>query len=146
MPASWKKAIIEFLKSAGRTLVVLAIIGGAQVLVSLLVWQVMFRDHPQGFAMGLTLVGFASWFLSFLVGLGGRRYAAGMSGVGNPALAGLLSDRKTLHQPGEQLDRSGCGCLVFGASVIPLAIAFIIRVQADLSAGKNWQDIFPPLQ
>ena len=144
MPVSWKKAILGFLKTSGRTLAVIAIIGGVQILVSLVVWQILFRSHPQGFALGLTLVGFASWFFSFLIGLGGRRYVAGMSGA--PALAGLLSYRKALGQPSEQLDRSGCGCLVFAASTIPMAIAFVIRVQADFSAGKSWQDIFPPLQ
>jgi hypothetical protein len=145
MPVSWKKAILGFLQAAGRTLAVIAIVGGAQTVVSLLVWQMLFRAYPMGFSMGLSLVGFASWLLSFAMGLGGRRvYSTGMSG--SPALTGLLSARKALDQPKDQLDRNGCGCLLFVASVIPLGIAFLIRVQADLSSGKSWQDIFPPIE
>jgi hypothetical protein len=104
----------------------------------------VFREYPQGFAMGLTLVGFASWFLSFMMGIGGRRYAVGSSS--SPSSSGVLSTRKALKRPSSQFDRSGCGCLFFIASVIPLAIAFIIRIQADMSTGKSWQDIFPPMQ
>jgi hypothetical protein len=143
MPASWKKTILGLLHKASRTLVVIAVVGGAQVLLSLLVWQMLFRNYPLGFSMGLTLVGFASWFLSFLLGFGGRHPAATPSGP--TPLPGTLSQRQALNKLGGQNDRGGCGCLLFAASLIPLVIAFIIRVQADMGAGKSWQDIFPPM-
>ncbi|MBN1580990.1 MAG: hypothetical protein JXA89_09835 [Anaerolineae bacterium] len=143
MPVSWKRAIIEVLKGASNSLILIAITGGAQTLLSLLVWQMLFGSEPLGFSMGLTLVGFAGWFLSLLMGFGGRRSAAAPSGP--TPFPSVLSNRTALQQLGSQSDRAGCGCLIFVASLIPLAIAFAIRVQADMSTGKSWQDIFPPL-
>ena len=142
MPASWKKAILGFLIESRNTLAMIAIIGGAQTLFSLLLWQVLFRKYPLGFSMGLTLVGFASWFLSFLMGFGSRRFTSGSPRSLFPA--GMLAQPKTSNRSDPQSDRGGCGCLLFAASLIPLAIAFVIRTQADLSTGKTWQDIFPP--
>jgi hypothetical protein len=34
---------------------------------------------------------------------------------------------------------------MFLSSLIPLVLAFILRVQADMQSGKTWSDIFPAL-
>jgi hypothetical protein len=44
-----------------------------------------------------------------------------------------------------QLKRSGCGFMIILSSVIPLGLAFILRLQADLQAGLTLRDIFPPI-
>ncbi len=144
MPQRWKNALRPILTGLRNSILNIALIGGAQILLALLIWQTLFRSQDQGFSMALTLVGFASWFLSFFMSLSSRRYASGAGQT--PLLAGMLANMaasKSKRQP--PIDRSGCGCLAFFASLIPLGIAFALRIQADLSAGKTWQDIFPPI-
>jgi len=45
-----------------------------------------------------------------------------------------------------KVQRAGCGFVLFLSSIIPLGLAFILRVRADLRAGMTWSDLFPPLQ
>ncbi len=146
MMLNWKSRLKEFSSNARRTLVVLVIIAAIQIVVSLLAWQILFRNHAQGLAMGLSLVGFLSWFLSFFgAGLGGR-VASARARMQNPALPFVPADEKKEREQGtEPIDQSSWGCLLFFASLIPLLVAFILRVQADFAAGKTWNDIFPPM-
>ena len=55
------------------------IFGAAQILAALLAWQILFRSHPQGFAMGLTLIGFASWAFAFMTSSRGRPMGRSMA-------------------------------------------------------------------
>lgn len=146
MTLNLKSRLKELLNNARRTLSVLAIIAAIQIVVALLAWQILFRSHAQGLAMGLSLVGFLSWFVSFFsAGLGGR-VASARARIQNPALPFVPADEKKERDLGSQpVDQSGFGCLLFFASLIPLLIAFVLRIQADFAAGKTWNDIFPPM-
>lgn len=144
MSKSWKSKFRGILGDVQRTAyragVVIAIIVGIQIVVSLLAWLILFRRYPQGLSMGLTLVGFLSWFLSFFTSEMSGRTVAARTRVQMPYLP-ISVDQD--EEPG--FDSSGLGCLIFVAGTVPLAIAFVLRVQADLSAGKTWADIFPPM-
>lgn len=122
----------------------LLVVGGIQILLSLPVWALLFRSYPLGFSMALSLIGFASWLLASLLSFG----------LGRRPTGGTLPDRSPLGASGTnpfvdhiqtQLDRSGCGFMLFLSSVIPLGLAFVLRLHADLQAGRTWNDIFPPL-
>jgi len=44
-----------------------------------------------------------------------------------------------------QIERCGCGTVLFLSSLVPLALAFALRIQADMRSGKTWSDIFPSM-
>lgn len=151
MPFPWKKWAASGLKNVQKGAMAIVTIATIQILLSVLVWQVLFRRFPQGFSMGLTLVGFASWFFSMFPGRGSRRYAPGGAMPFNP-LSRLEkpAERSAERASTGSAERDGArtnsaGCLLFIASLIPLGIAFALRVRADLNSGKTWQDIFPPM-
>lgn len=151
MPAAWQKWIAARWKDVRDLALVACVVGGLQVLVSLLIWQVLFRSYPMGLSMALTLVGFGGWLISFFAcsrssgraPLGMRPWG-GVPGGGRPQdnlpLGSALPDRAR-----EQLERSGCGCLLVVSSLIPLGIALALRLMADFRVGKTWSDIFPPM-
>ena len=124
------------------------IFGGAQILLALLLWQTLFRSHPQGFAMGLTLVGFGSWAISFFTSSRRRRWST-PSGLGFPQQA--PQTKPSTPRPGnpattrlqEQLGSAGCGAVLFLSGLVSLGLAFTLRVRADMQAGMTWSDIFP---
>jgi hypothetical protein len=122
----------------------------AQILLALLFWQLLFRTHPQGFALGLTLVGFACWAISFMTSF--RRPIRMMS-----PLEASLGSRTRQPSPGEprrarsadggkwqaRLQSAGCSTVLFLSGLISLALAFALRVRADMRMGMTWSDIFP---
>ena len=122
------------------------IVGCIQVLISMLVWSVVFRNQPLGFSMALSAVGFGSWILSFFTSYGGRRRlrgrAAAPSDLPNPSSAPI---HPLVGRVQGQVQRAGCGFVLICASFIPLGVAFILRLRADLRAGLTLRDIFPPM-
>jgi|GEM_PF-4041712 len=146
MRQNWKNKLRNALDDARRTIIVVAIIAGIQIAISLLAWLVLFRRYAQGLAMGLTLVGFLSWFLSFFTSELNSRVAGARARLQAPYQPFISADEKKEHDLSKQTpDRFDLGCLIFIAGIIPLLIAFALRVHADLSAGKTWADIFPPI-
>jgi hypothetical protein len=127
------------------------VFGSAQILLALFFWQVLFRSHLQGFAMGLTLVGFASWAISFMTSFRGTR-----SRARSPLEATLGSQTREpsadAPQRGNapargrlqaQLQGAGCSTVLFLSGLISLGLAFALRVRADMQTGMTWSDIFP---
>ncbi|MBL7200891.1 MAG: hypothetical protein ISS56_12140 [Anaerolineae bacterium] len=142
---SWEKLVRTIWKSVRDFALTIGLVGGGQVLVSLLVWPLLFRSDPLGFSLSLSLVGFASWLLAFVLSFGDRRRSRGMVAP----VAGL-SVRNAPPRPvagtlQAQVERSGCGFVLLVSSVVPLGLAFALRLQADLQSGKTWSDIFPPM-
>jgi hypothetical protein len=119
-------------------------VGGLQVLVSLVVWFLVFRTQPLGFSMALSLVGFVSWLVALFQSMGARRRALNtLSPVQrSPILSVPYPFADSLQT---QVDRLGCGFVLVISSLIPLGIAFALRLRADMAAGLTWGDIFPPL-
>jgi hypothetical protein len=122
------------------------VFSGVQTLVALLAWQLLFRDHPQGFAMGLSLVGFAAWGLAFLLSF--RRPARpGIRPMGRTTPPPSAQAREGDTAPGgrlqAQLGTAGCGTVLFLSGLVALGLAFVLRVRADMQAGMTWSDIFP---
>jgi hypothetical protein len=122
------------------------VFAGVQILSALLFWQLLFRSHPQGFAMGLTLVGFGSWALAMLAGPRGRSIRGARYGTARmdppPELSppAHLSAREKLM---ERISNVGCGTVLFLSGLVVLALAFVLRVRADMQAGMTWNDLFP---
>jgi len=143
MLKDWQKNITPFLRGLRSTALWTLLVGVAQVLLSLLVWQLVFADYPLGFSMALTLVGFGSWFFSFFA-----TFSTGRRGFGPLTNAPEDVDQASgiVGRVQDDLGRTGCATVLFTGSLVPLAIAFWLRVQADLSSGKTWSDIFPPMQ
>jgi hypothetical protein len=127
------------------------VVGGIQILLSLLPWFVLLRSQPLGFSMALTLIGFGGWFVGFASSISTRRRIPRRpmarppsASSPPPAIARRMTHPLTVRFQ-EQLDRLGCGTVLFFSSLLPLALAFFIRVQADLRTGKTWNDIFPTM-
>jgi hypothetical protein len=121
------------------------IFAAAQILLALLFWQLFFRSHPQGFAMGLTLVGFASWVIAFVMVLRRRHRRPG---IGRAALQPAMARKPGADAPATRklpthLGSAGCGTILLLSGLVSLALAFTLRVRADMQAGMTWSDIFP---
>jgi hypothetical protein len=139
-------------RSRARDLAInVLVFGTAQILIALLLWQIVFRTHPQGFAMGLTLIGFASWAVAFMTSsrrprsrrmspqeawLGSRK---GESSSEAPS-RGKAPAPESLRA---RLQGAGCSTVLFLSGLISLGLAFALRVRADMQAGMTWSDIFP---
>lgn len=119
--------------------------GAVQVMLALLAWQILFRAHPQGFAMGLTLVGFASWALAFMSSSRGRPPIG--RGMARAPLQrqgrATQPDSPTTNKLQEQLGSAGLSAVLFFAGLLVLGLAFALRVRADMQTGMTWSDIFP---
>jgi hypothetical protein len=123
----------------------------AQFLIALLFWQLVFRRHSQGFAMGLTLVGFASWAISFMTS--SRRARSRARSPLETRLGSRVRDvpddapprGNALAQGKLQARFQGAGCstVLFLSGLISLGLAFVLRVRADMQTGMTWSDIFP---
>jgi hypothetical protein len=146
-----------FLRRARDLALTLSVFGGVQILLSLSLWPILFRSHPQGFAMALTLVGFGGWFAAFVTSFRrtrlprstGEAYAAnsgaaepGPSSLGPPNMIGE-DDSTMTERLKTQVDRTGCGTVLFLSGLLPLGLAFVLRIQADMQSGKTWNEIFP---
>jgi hypothetical protein len=151
MHSDARRMFYNWICSARDLALTILLFGGAQILLSLLLWPALFRSHPQGFSMALSLVGFGGWFVGFASSIGARRAmarqatarqpgAAEQAATETPEAALPLADRLK-----GQVQRSGCGTVLFLSSLLPLALAFVLRVQADMRSGKTWNDIFPSM-
>jgi len=164
MPRSWRRIGREILERVGAFLLDVLIIGSVEMFASFLLWLVIFRSAPLGFSMALTVVGFIGWFIAFLLSFRSRpsrlqemRANMMFSPFGNflnPAMArpeetekdededanGDKKDKEDDVSLGERMART---MVFFIASLIPLGIAFAIRLQADFALGKSWEEIFP---
>jgi hypothetical protein len=157
MPIGWRthsdarKTAYNWMCGVRDLALCILILGGAQILLSLLLWPALFRSHPQGFSMALSLVGFGGWFVGFASSIGARRAMARRATAPEPgALEQPPTDTPEAAQPlvarlKGQIERCGCGTVLFLSSLVPLALAFALRVQADMQSGKTWSDIFPSM-
>jgi hypothetical protein len=155
MPTSWRKALRVILQRAGAYGVQVLIVAGVELLVALPIWLGLFRSHPLGFPMALTLVGLPGWFmalvLSFQPSRGGAVRAGFMlSPLTMVPLQGLFltrGDRAADAKPTRisRSERIGCVTVLFLGSTLVLLLAFGLRLRADFALGKTWKDIFPEM-
>jgi hypothetical protein len=138
-------ALWIYIRNWGLTVL---IVGGIQVLLALLIWPILFRARSLGFSLALSLVGFASWIPSIALSFGfRRRLPRPGTGAAQPSTK-VTAPRQmppVIDQVQAQVERAGCGWTLFVSSIIPLGLAFVMRVQADLGTGKTWREIIPPL-
>ena len=144
MSIKWRDILYGILTGLRDFALTVLVVGAVQILIGLILWPLVFRDHPLGLSMALSLVGFASWLVSFIMSLGERRrrrfgddpgLAPPEGFKGPPILDGMQS----------QVQRSGCGFLLLVGSLLPLGIAFALRLRADLQAGMSIRTLFPPM-
>jgi hypothetical protein len=121
----------------------LLITGGVQVVVGLVLWPLLFRSQKLGLSMALSLVGFGSWVLSFLLSISGRR--GRLTGEMPLEPPGMFEGHAVLERVEDQIQRAGCGFTLLMSSLVPLGIAFILRLQSDLRSGLTLREIFPPM-
>lgn len=151
MPSRWQGTAQSLMKRLLDLVLTTLVLGGVQILLSLLVWLLLFRSHVLGFSMALTLVGFGGWFIGFASSFGARRgmsqrYTARQPDARErPPTSALRVAHPLADRFQEQIERSGCGTILFFSSLLPLALAFVLRLQADLQSGKTWNDIFPKM-
>jgi hypothetical protein len=143
MSIGWRKPVAALLIRVRDFALNLLVMGGIEVLIALAMWPLLFRRYPQGFSMALSLVGFSVWVIASVASLGNR----GRPGSPMSAASSELNpspNRPILGRLRRQL-QPGCGSQFFFSGFVPLALAFILRVRADLQAGYTWHDLFPPL-
>ena len=148
MPSKWRESLHSALRALRDFAVTVLVVGGAQVLIALLLWPIMFKNHPVGFSMALSLVGFSSWLLSFMISFADRRRTRlmNMRMAGPPMQPIAPSESRTFSERmQDQAQRMGCGFTLLAASFVPLGIAFVLRLRYDMRAGLTLRDIFPPL-
>lgn len=143
MSTGWRKPIAALWVRVRDLVLNLLIMGGGEVLIALAVWPLLFGKYPQGFSMALSLVGFGVWVIAGAASLNYR----GRPGFRGPGMGDEQNSSPSLHSSGRlwQL-QLGCGFPFFLSSFVPLTLAFILRVRADLLAGYTWHDLFPPLR
>jgi hypothetical protein len=133
-----------WVRACGQAITVL-IYTAAQLVLALIFWQLLFRSRDQGFALGLTLVGFASWAIMFVTGFRARprpmtQQEAWLGAQTTKAEGDASSARGKLNA---RLDMAGCGTALFLSGLITLSLALVLRVRADMQTGKTLSDIFP---
>ena len=156
MPTSWRKALRAIWKRASAYGVQVLIVAGVEVLVALLVWLVLFRSHPLGFPMALTLVGLPGWFMALVLSFQPSRSGALRAGfMLSPLTMAPIQDlfqtrgARAADAKRTRLSRSeriGCVTVVFLGSLLVLLLAFGLRLRADFAMGKTWKEIFPEMQ
>ena len=142
MSTGWRKPVAVFWVRARDLALNVLIMGGSEILIALVAWPLLFAKYPQGFSMALSLVGFAVWVIASVASLSNR----GRPGFRSPTADSELNSSPSLPslgRPGQF--RPGCGFPFFLSSFVPLTLALILRVRADLQAGYTWHDLFPPL-
>ena len=155
MPTSWRKALRAIFQRAGAYGVQVSIVAGVEVLVALLVWLALFRSHPLGFPMALTLVGLPACFVAFVLSFqpsrgGAVRAGFMLSPLTMAPLQGLFqtTGARSTDAKRPRISRSeriGCATVVFLGSLLVLLLAFGLRLRADFALGKTWEDIFPEM-
>ena len=144
MSIKWREMLRGMLIGLRDFALTVSVVGAVQVLIGLALWPLLFRAQPLGLSMALSLVGFASWLLSFILSMGDRRRRRfdGEDGLAPP---GGFKGPAILDGLQGQVQRSGCGFILLVGSLIPLGIAFALRLRADLQAGMSLRTLFPPM-
>jgi hypothetical protein len=151
MPIDWHKRGLNLAKRTRDLALTALALGGAQIVLALLLWLAILRSQPLGFSMALSLVGFGGWFVALASSLGAQRSMRDQGRARRPsAPQPNQADTPTAMPPWmalgrERIERSGCGLVLFLSGLIPLGLAFYLRLQADMRLGKTWSDIFPTL-
>jgi hypothetical protein len=143
MSTKWRSVLRSALASLRDFALTMLIAGGAQVVVGLILWPLFFRSQELGLSMALSLVGFGSWVVSFLMSVTGRRGRLTNDMPLEPPE--LLEDHAVLGRVQEQIQRAGCGFTLLMSSLVPLGIALMLRLQSDLRSGLTLREIFPPM-
>jgi hypothetical protein len=148
MSIKWRATLRAALLSLRDFAVTILIVGGIQVLVGLFLWPIVFRKQPAGLSMALSAVGFGCWVFAFGASFADRRRRRladlSMAGAAPPPLSDAPGGT-LMNQMQEQVRRSGCGFVLLAASMIPLGIALVLRIQYDMRAGYTLREIFPPM-
>ena len=151
MPGTWQDKARNILRHVRDLALAVLVIGGAQIALSLIPWLALLRSQPLGFSMALSIVGFGGWFLGFATSIGVRRASPGRVSVRQPSpdaqspAEAPRMPRSLIDEFRDRIGRAGCGLVLFLSSLLPLALAFGLRLQADLQSGKTWSDIFSTL-
>ena len=152
MSSRWQQTALNLMKHLRDLVLTALILGSIQLLLAVLPWLALFRAYPHGFSMALTLVGFGGWFIAFATSIGVRRTMSRRpatvrppSAVGQPPGSVPKISNPLVVRFQEQFERSGCGTILFLSSLMPLVLAFVLRLQADMQSGKTWNDIFPTM-
>ena len=143
MSAKWRRALHTALTGLRDLTLSLLVIGGAQVVIGLVLWPLIFRGQALGLSMALSLVGFGSWVLSFIMSVTGRRGRLTSEMPIEPP--NMFEDHPVLEGVQDQIKRAGCGFMLLLSSIVPLGIALVLRLQSDLRAGLELREIFPPM-
>ena len=151
MSSRWQSTAQSLIKRLRDLALTVLVFGVAQILISFLLWLMFFRSHLQGFSMALTLVGFGGWFIGFVASIGVRRGMSQRSAARQPdaperpAASASRATHPWVERFQEQIEGSGCSTVLLFSSLLPLALAFVLRLQADMQSGKTWNDIFPKM-
>ncbi len=143
MSAKWRSILRSALIGLRDLALTLLITGGAQVVVGLVLWPLLFRGQELGLSLALSLVGFGSWVLSFLMSISGRRGRLTNEMPMEPPE--LFEDQAVLARVQDQIQRAGCGFTLLMSSLVPLGISLVLRLQSDLRSGLTLREIFPPM-
>jgi hypothetical protein len=141
--AMWRQALHTALNGLRDLALSMLIVGGGQVVLGLILWPLIFRRQELGFSMALSLVGFGSWLLSFIMSFTSRRGRLNNEMPIEPPRA--FEDHPVLESVQDQIQRTGCGFMLLISSSIPLGIALLLRLQHDLRTGLELREIFPPM-
>jgi hypothetical protein len=57
----------------------------------------------------------------------------------------VFEDHPILDGVQDKIQRAGCGFVLLVSSIVPLGIALVLRLQADLRSGLELREIFPPM-
>ena len=144
MSIKWRDMLRGMLIGLRDFALTVLFVGAVQVLIGLVVWPLVFRGHPLGLSLALSLVGFGCWLVSFILSLGSSRRRR-FDDEGGLAPAGGFKGPPILDSLQGQVQRSGCGFILLVASLVPLGIAFALRLRADLQAGMTIRTLFPPM-
>ena len=143
MSVRWQNILHRALIGLRDLALTLLITGGAQVVIGFVLWPLLFRGQKLGLSLALSLVGFGSWALAFLLSISVRRGRL----VGEIPLEppGPFEDHPVLGGVQDQIQRAGGGFTLLMSSLVPLGIALVLRVQSDLRSGLTLREIFPPM-
>jgi hypothetical protein len=151
MPVNWQRVALNLATRARDLALTVLALGSVQIVLSLLLWLAILRAQPLGFSMALSLVGFGGWFVALGSTLGAQRSTRDRGRSRRPSAPKQNPADVPTAMPlwvakiRELIERSGCGLVLFLSGLIPLGLAFYLRLQADMRLGKTWSDIFPTL-
>jgi hypothetical protein len=144
----WQRLVHKALQRLRDFALTVLVIGGIQILVALAVRPILFARHPVGFSMALSLVGFFCWALSFLLSFSNqRRRRRAHSAIMGPPATPIAEPKggSVFEHMQKQAQQADYGFVLLVSSLLPLSIAFFLRLQYDLRTGLTLSDIFPPM-